>query len=61
MNRYENVSHAIELKINEKLEHLRKLADMMTAKEQQYSFLKFLQNLPLAETQVFDIYTNTEI
>lgn len=63
MRNYEGISIELNARINERLNRLESdvYVDSTIQTERQYSFLTFLQSLPLAEKQVFTIYTNTKL
>ena len=58
---YENLPIHVQQMINEKLERLSELSSVTTIRERQYMFLRWLDTLPITDSQVFYIYTNTEV
>ena len=60
---FDGISILMNAKINERIERLNslKIRGLVTSKENQYSYLTFLQGLNLPKGKVFDIYTNTTL
>lgn len=60
---FEGISILMNAEINRMIDKLNshKTRGLVTSKENQYSYLTFLQGLNLSKSQVFDIYTNTTL